>query len=238
MQNSDVLIVIPTTGSVYLEDALASIETQTYQNIKCLVVVDGPQHEAAANKILQKFPQFYKMVLPWNVGADGWYGHRIYYMSAAILQEAYWIALDQDNWYDSDHVESLIDGCQSNNWQWAHSLRKIYDRHKNFLCNDNCESLGKYPIYLNDSAHLVDTSTYCIRKDIIVNLAPAWYSGWGGDRRFYAALSRYAPNYGCTKKHSVCYRLDGNPNSVNADFFVQGNKVMAKRYPMGLPWLL
>jgi glycosyltransferase involved in cell wall biosynthesis len=232
------LIVIPTTGASTLADALKSVTLQTYKNIRCLVVIDGPQYQDQTDKILKHFPNVAKLVLPWNIGANGWYGHRVYFMSAAILQEQYWFALDQDNWYDNDHVESMIHHCESNNLHWCHSLRKIYDTSGNFICYDNCESLGRSPIFLNDNAHLVDTSTYCIRKEVIVNMAPAWYSGWGGDRRFYAAISQHVPNFGCTKKHSVCYRLDGNPNSVNAEFFLKGNEVMSARYPNGYPWLV
>ena len=230
------LVVIPTTGSDCLKDALSSIQSQTHKNIKCLVVIDGPEFVEKTNNILRLFPNVSALTLPWNVGANGWYGHRVYFMSAAIIDQDYWFALDQDNWYDVDHVESLIVSCETNNWQWAHSLRKIYSPNMNFICEDNCESLGRYPIFLNDQAHLVDTSTYCLRREVIVRMAPAWYSGWGGDRRFYAALSTHIPNFGCSKKYSVCYRLDGNINSVNADFFQQGNQIMKQRYPNGFPW--
>lgn len=231
------LVVIPTTGSQQLTDALTSISTQTYKNLSCLVVIDGPEHADATHAILKYFPWVKSMSLPWNIGANGWYGHRTYFLSAALIEENYWFALDQDNWFDADHVESMIDACETKNWHWCHSLRKIYDPGKNFVCLDNCESLGRYPIFLNEQAHLVDTSTYCLKKEVIVSLASAWYSGWGGDRRFYAAISQHVPNFGCTKKHSVCYRLDGNPNSVNADFFIQGNQIMKQRYPQGFPWL-
>jgi hypothetical protein len=34
----------------------------------------------------------------------------------------------------------------------------------------------------------------------------------------------------------LCYRLDGNPNSVNAEFFEKGNKENEKNYVDGFPW--
>jgi len=236
MLEKSALIVIPTTGADTLADAVGSAVNQTHTNTTCLVIIDGPQFESAANKILSQFPTVKRMTLPWNTGANGWYGHRIYFLSAPLIDQDYWLALDQDNWFEPDHVSNMINACERNNWQWCHSLRKIYDASGRYICDDDCESLGRWPIYISDQHHLVDTSTYCLRKDVIVNMASAWYSGWGGDRRFYSIITQYVKEFGCTGSASVCYRLDGNSNSVNADFFLQGNKIMQNRYPGGFPW--
>lgn len=230
------LVVIPTTGKDVLYDAVKSVIDQTYKNITCLVVIDGPEYSESANKILSYFPTVKILQLPWNIGKPNWYGHRTYSFTPVITNEDYWIALDQDNYFDSSHVSSMIETCESNNWDWCHSLRKIYDKNNNFICNDNCESLGRFPIFGTTDQFLVDTSTYCIKRDIIVQLAGAWYGGWGGDRRFYSIISKYVPNFGCTGKSTLCYRLDGNPGSVTADFFIHGNSIMEKQYPEGFPW--
>ena len=230
------LVVIPTTGSPTLRTAIASVLNQTHENVTCLVVVDGPEFLDRTKLILDEFPSVKHMVLPWNVGANGWYGHRVYFMSAALMEQDYWFALDQDNWFESDHIAMMVNSCETNGWAWCHSLRKIYDADGNYVCDDDCESLGRFSIYLSDQHHLVDTSTYCIRRETIVMMASAWYSGWGGDRRFYAAISHHVPNFGCTGHATICYRLDGNPTSVNAGFFLQGNAVMHQRYPGGFPW--
>ena len=47
---------------------------------------------------------------------------------------------------------------------------------------------------------------------------------------------QYFPNYSCSKQYSLNYRLDANPNSVNAEFFEKGNAENAKQYPNGFPW--
>lgn len=38
-----VTVIIPTTGSPELKDAVASVLNQTYQPTKCYVVADGPK---------------------------------------------------------------------------------------------------------------------------------------------------------------------------------------------------
>lgn len=230
------LVVIPTTGAPTLRRALESVSAQTHGNLTCLVVVDGPQFQQRSLDIISDFPNTKCMVLPWNVGANGWYGHRVYFMSAPLMEQDYWFALDQDNWFEPHHVGSMVAACESNGWHWCHSLRRIHHSDGTYVCDDDCESLGRYPIYLSNDHHLVDTSTYCIRRDVIVAMSPAWYSGWGGDRRFYSAISQHFPNFGCTGKATVCYRLDGNPGSVNAEFFMHGNEVMRQRHPDGYPW--
>jgi len=236
MDKKSALIVIPTTGSPTLEDAVSSALAQTYGNLDVWAIIDGPDFKQSAEQILSKYPSVKTMVLPVNTGANGWYGHRIYAAVSFLFDHDYILYLDQDNFFEPMHVETMISACETNNWHWCYSLRKIYDSNKKYICDDDCESLGRYPIYLSDSHHLVDTSTYCIRKEVIVNLAPAWYSGWGGDRRFYSIISQHVPNFGCTKSATVCYRLDGNTNSVNADFFLKGNETMRQRYPGGFPW--
>ena len=42
--------------------------------------------------------------------------------------------------------------------------------------------------------------------------------------------------YDTSGKHTLCYRLDGNPNSVNKEFFDGGNAESEKNYPNGFPW--
>ena len=83
------LIVIPTTGAEYLADAVASATTQTHKNTEVLVIIDGPEYEDRANQILHRFPSVKKMTLPWNTGKNGWYGHRIYFLSAPQIGRAH-----------------------------------------------------------------------------------------------------------------------------------------------------
>jgi hypothetical protein len=195
------------------------------------VVIDGPEFEESSLNILKSFPNVKKLLLPWNVGKDGWYGHRIYSAISYLFDHEYISYLDQDNSFCLDHIEFLVATLRSNNWDWCHSLRKIYDINGNYACDDNCESLGKYPAFQN--YNLVDTSTYLIKRDIITKIGHAWFSGWGGDRVFYQNISNYFPNFGCTGMHTVNYKLDGK---LPIEFFLQGNAIMAQKYSEGFPW--
>jgi hypothetical protein len=119
---------------------------------------------------------------------------------------------------------------------WAYSLRKIVDKEGNFVCEDNCESLGQWPIYFNKDAYHIDTSSYMVKAEIARKLGAAWYGQWGADRQFFTALKQYFPNFSCSREYSLCYRLDGNDNSVTEEFFEKGNAENEKQYPNGFPW--
>ena len=229
-------VVIAATGTPQLEDAVASVVNQTHTDTRCWVIVDGPQFAERTLAITARYPSVQTAVLPENTGANGFYGHRIYAAASFMINTDYVLYLDQDNWMQPNHVETQVANCVQNQLDWGYSLRSIYSPTKEYLLDDNCESLGRWPIFLNDQSYLVDTSCYCIKREVIVQIGGAWYGGWGGDRQFFANVSRYFPRFDTTGLHTLCYRVDGNPGSVNKDFFVQGNEVMKQRYGERFPW--
>lgn len=236
-----VVVITPTTGSQKLQDAVRSVENQTYKNLTHLVVVDGPEffQNTINNISLSKNnSKCIITVTPFNTGggSQGFYGHRIYAAYPHLVNSDYIFLLDDDNWYEPDHVESLVEVLEQNN-DFAFSFRKIFDSDKNYICDDNCESLGKWPIYFthDDPQYLIDTSSYAFRREFLIKTSQLWHSGWGGDRRFlYSVMqnAKFETNY----KHTSCYRVDGNPGSVNANFFLNGNQEQLKHYEGKLPW--
>jgi glycosyltransferase involved in cell wall biosynthesis len=214
-----VTVVIPTTGADTLFDAVGSVLEQTYDT-NCLVVIDGPEFEDRTYHVTQPYddhPRLKFMVLPENVGANGFYGHRVYAAIGHLLNTDYVCFLDQDNWFDPEHVSSLIDTIERKALDWAYSYRKIVDKQGQLICEDKCESLGKI-------THFVDTNCYMLSRQVAVNVGHVWNGGWGRDRVFYEVASKYYPNFDGSELHTVNYRLDGNPDSVTAEFFLEGNK--------------
>ena len=229
-------VIIPTTGSPEVKKAIQSVLDQTYQTT-CYVVCDGEEHMDAAMAVTQEFKKYKKLkfaALQLNVGAKGFYGHRIYAAFPHLVDTEFVLFLDQDNWLDPDHVLSCVHTIRNGNLQWAYSLRKIVDKDGNFLINDDCESLGKWASF--QGYNHVDTNAYCIPTVIATKICQVWHGGWGQDRIFLQAMSQHFPNYDTTGKYSVNYRLDGNPGSVTKEFFEQGNKTMAETHGEKLPW--
>ena len=229
-------IIIPTTGAVTLRQAVNSAINQTY-NSTVLVVIDGTEFENRSMKILEEFRDVVQILkLPENTGANGYYGHRIYAATSFLVNQDFLFYLDQDNWYDNNHVESQLHMIHQNNWDWCHSLRKIVSSDGDYILDDNCESLGRWPAYTKN--HLVDTSCFCVSKEVATKIGQTWYAGWGGDRQFLSNANHYFPNWGGTGQHTLNYRLAGNAGSVTKEFFEQGNSIMAMIYNGKYPWHL
>jgi glycosyltransferase involved in cell wall biosynthesis len=230
-----VAVVTPTIGAKTLRQCVESVEEQTYGNLTHYVFLDG--EEEHGDKIwnqLQGASKVKTIRLEENVG-KGWYGHRVYAACGFLVNADVVCYLDEDNWLEPNHIEKLVERIKKGS-DWAYSLRKVVDKEGKFVCEDNCESLGQWPIYFNPDAHHIDTSSFMVKTDVARKLGNAWYAQWGADRQFFNALKQYFPNFSCSKEYSLCYRLDGNPNSVTADFFEKGNKENAKKYPNGFPW--
>jgi len=233
-------VIIPTTGSLELTRAVKSILAQTHQT-NCYVVVDGVEYVERTLNILQSVAptanyssQIKVCCLPDNVGADNYYGHRIYAAFTHLVNANYVLYLDQDNWFAPTHVETCINLLTQKKLDWCYSLRNIYDKNGQFICEDNCESLGKWPTY--QGANHIDTSSYCLKTDVANKIAAAWHGKWGQDRVFFSIAQQYFPLWEGTGEYTLNYTIGGNSNSVTAEFFQQGNKVMQEKYNGEFPW--
>lgn len=232
-----VTVITPSTLSPKLIDAIDSVSNQTYGNIKHLVVVDGEEHMSKMPSLARKNLKF--MTLPWNTGANGLNGQRIYASIPHIINSDYVFFLDDDNWYEPNHVKSLVEMIETQNLDWAHSLRKIYTADKQFIADDNCESLGKWPIYTTHEKpqYLVDTSAFAFTRKFIQATCHIWHANhFSCDRiYFYSIFER--SKWSTNTEHTLCYRVDSGPMSVSGNFFIEGNKKQLEHYKGQLPWL-
>lgn len=231
-----VTVITPSIGSMKLQQALRSVKSQTYKNLNHLIVVDGPQYENAVRFMVNGEASI--CVLQENTGANGFNGQRIYASFPHLLNSDYIFFLDEDNWYDPMHVQSLVETIERNYLDFAYSLRKIYRHDEQFVAEDNCESLGKWPIFFthDNPQYLIDTSCYAFKREFIQKTCHLWHSGaWGEDRRYFQAVKDHA-KWDTSGKHSMCYRLEGNKNSVQEDFFHQGNKLQEAHFKGVFPW--
>jgi len=232
-------VIIPTTGSPDSVDAIKSVLNQKYPT-KCYLVIDGKDHEYTVKnliKYIEKDTDTKNLVtctLPINVGAKGFYGHRVYAAFTHLIDTEYVMWLDQDNWLYESHIAKCVETIEKRNLDWCYSLRQIHDKSGKFVCFDDCESLGKWQTY--HGINHIDTNSYCLKTSVAVKLASAWHGGWGQDRVFLSAVTQHFPKWDCTNEYTVHYRVDGGKGSVTSDFFINGNEVMNKKYDGNYPW--
>lgn len=245
-----VTVITPTVGSSKLAMAIESVQRQTYGNLEHLLVVDGALEYGSGTReavedvddrnpgLVTKHIRF--IDLPHNTGANGFNGQRIYASIPHLLNSDYVFFLDEDNWYEENHVASLVETIEKKNLDWAYSLRKIFTADTKFVADDNCESLGKWPIWFthDNPQYLIDTSAYAFTRKFIQASCHLWHSGpWGEDRRYLYAIADKS-NWDTSGKHTLCYRVDGIEKKYGTlDFFKEGNTKQLERYNGELPWL-
>jgi glycosyltransferase involved in cell wall biosynthesis len=246
-----VTILTASTGRPALARCIESVATQTHKDIQHLIFADGEEAGHRINHIVamrdKSVPAPDVINLPYSVGKDRWNGHRIYGAGTFLADDKseYLMFLDDDNTIDSNHVESLLaEFAKPSPPAWAYSLRKITDEAGNFLCNDDCESLGLWPSILSTKDrkdNFVDVNCYFLPRKLAVAIAPVWYRkfrepGQPEIDRVIAANLMPLRHINCTKQYTVNYAVGGSALSVQPDFFKYGNAAMLKAYNGILPW--
>ncbi|MEY4263454.1 MAG: hypothetical protein RL373_22 [Pseudomonadota bacterium] len=220
------MVITPTTGKDTVFKAIQSVKDQT-MTTEHLVVLDGVQK---ANEYIPK--GLLKVIeLPENVGGNGWYGHRVYAAMPLLVNADYILFLDEDNWFEPNHVETMINKIKSKDLMWAYSLRRICDEDGEYIRDDDCESLGRWPTFYDHTLNFVDTNCYCFRREYLVSISHTFYGQWGADRPFYTAASTKLPAFGCTGLATVNYRAPARLHNM----FKEGNEAMKVSY-QSLPW--
>ena len=222
-----VMVITPTTGKDTLKDAVNSVIDQAIE-VEHLLVADGPE---ASTRNPSFYSSAHRLILPENVGANNWYGHRVYASVPLLVNADYVLFLDEDNWFEPNHVETMINKIKSKDLMWAYSLRRICDERGQYVSDDDCESLGRWPTFYDHTLNFVDTNCYCFRREYLVTVAHSFYGQWGADRGFYKAASKHLPAFGCTGEATVNYQA---PERL-LGMFKEGNEAMKKAYGE-LPW--
>jgi hypothetical protein len=240
-------ILTPTTGNSNLVKLLRSIEdlvTNDDITISHYLVVDGPEFSEKVKKIVKSVPSSRRnlVVLPENTGASGFLGHRIYASFPYLINSDYIIFCDDDNWFEPNHILNYYNLIKTGNYDWVYSLRRIVDHLGNYICNDDCESLGYLSnCFYNRDVYLIDTNCTCVRTSICQQLCSIWNKpGSNGDsdpdRLYSRTLMEKFQNYECTLDYTLNYTIGNRPRSVKADLFINGNSVFNKLFGGRIDW--
>lgn len=239
------VVITPTTGIPELAKAIQSVALQG-DGVEHWVVVDGMQYAEKSIQIVKdnQHPQLRLIILPENTGMpqnhfwgkleSGFYGHRIYASMAGLINAEYVLFLDQDNWFEPNHVRIMVEGIQTHDFEWCYSLRNITDKDGNFVCTDDCDSLGVFPNHVN--AHLVDMNCYCFTTGFLLKLQSFFYKDtYNCDRDIFKhalALAKEPYSFGGTGRYTVNYRCTKDDQM---QWFLSGNEKMKQLYTT-FPW--
>lgn len=242
--NDSAIVIIATIGKPTLRRSVESVLRQTHEDVRCLVVIDGPKFEADAREALDGLTDRVDVItLPQNTGANGFVCHRIYGAVPMLVNQQWVFYLDDDNWYESDHVANMVKACYENDFAWCFAMRNVYHNGE-FLCRDECESLGLWPVYKNQDFCHIDTNCYCLRRDVAVSLAPRWHKSRIVDGEVQPSVDTEICNFLKSQRHkfglvpnfTVNYELGSWELSPKPSFFTEGNRQFAEACGGVLPW--
>lgn len=221
---ASVAVVTATTGRETLKQTIESVANQTV-SCKHYIFVDGEQD----NFIYQYDKNNKWCYLPVRTGGNGMMNGGIVAASAFLVQEDLICWLDDDNWFEPNHIETMLEA--KGNKPYAYSLRKLVEDSGDFFDYDDFESLGQY-------SNFIDLNCYLMDRALATQIAPLWYKTTGdlmvGDRFVYEALRQNNIPFGETGKYTVNYRL--NPKRDLRPWFFDGNIKNRAKYSGNLPW--
>lgn len=240
-----VTIVTATTGNPLLIDNIKSVLNQSYDSIQHLLVVDGPDRWETVDHLIRENSlgnsNLDVIKLPYSVGKDRYNGHRIYGASTYLAEGDFIIYLDDDNTLEPNHIADCIKVIESGK-DWAYAFRNIIDNHTK-ICEDNCESLGKWHSIIDPRDFFVDVNCYFLPKQAALSISPVWFRKFREpgqpeiDRvMFHVLANQVSGNFDSTYNYSVNYTVGNSPLSVQKDFFIQGNERMLQLHQGKLPW--
>lgn len=243
-----VTVITASTGNPLLRDCIKSVQAQTYDRIQHLLFIDGQDCFAPVYNIIDNGPEgsidsanLDVIPLPYSVGKDRWNGHRMYGAGTHLADGQFLMFLDDDNSIEPDHIKNMLEVINRGN-QWAFAFRNIQDS-TGFLCQDNCESLGKWSSIINDKDFFIDVNCYFLPKDIAMAMSPVWNRKFREpgqmeiDRAMYHVLvEMLKTKFDTSYKYTVNYTVGNSPLSVKKEFFLEGNEKMLAKHKGELPW--
>lgn len=168
-----------------------------------------------------------------------------------ILDADVVVYLDEDNWFEPEHISSCVSAMLTSGTDWAYSLRRICASSGLPVCEDDCDSLGFWPKHatlldgkrLSDFErelhvsypHLVDMSCLAIARTLAVTVAPLWVNLHADSVVGTHLVHSYAGV--CTGEATVNYSLGGGSETPK-EWFLEGNELVRQRYEASnsLPW--
>lgn len=211
-------VITPTTGTRWLGEAIRSVQIQERQ-CRHLVVVDGREHAAKAERILGDLDFMGDViVLPENTGRmyQGervWNGHRIYSAVPKLVNTEYVSFLDEDNWYEPHFVRAVETIAEEGEWDMVTCRRHLW-HDGTYLGVDDFESVGKNRFgYI-----LYDTNTLFFRTFVYCqSLATGFYRATKADRKVSELIVQTIGKHRDLQQPLVNYRV----RAERLPFFLQ-----------------
>ncbi|MGP4038811.1 glycosyltransferase family 2 protein [Gracilibacillus sp. D59] len=205
MKEPLVSVVIPFySGLKWLEEALESVNNQTYQNKEIIVINDGSPEDT--EKVLAKFNNNIKEVKKINEGPAAARNYGI------LESKGKYIAfLDADDIWLPEKLELQVELMENQNYVWSqHSYEYFWNDHLRSKTMDTSiynENVLK-ECYISFK---IQTSCVMVKKDVLIK-----------DKIFFPIHMRYGQDGAFYKQLAREHRL-GYVNKILSRFRIRGN---------------
>lgn len=239
LKKPTITVVTSSIGRPELRACIESVQKQDYPlKVKHMVFVNGPPWHEKAKETLKDFPEveaFYLREETGDVGIGPGCGN-VFAAGPWLTNSDLIFYLNDDDFYEPDHVSSMVKIMWENNLSWAYSLRRFVDKDGKPFCEDDFDSLGFWSCVYSDSQFLVDNSCYAMRKDVAKRFGHCWSVPAVGDRAVLRALKQAGLRAGCTGMSTVNYRVGGSAPPPDSDYYKINTEAIKARYPEEFPW--
>lgn len=182
-------------ASVYLQDCIDSVKTQTHKDLIHVMIGDGcclPEHYL--------HPTLHNIALPNRLNNYGDSPRSIGVVYAFSLGVDAVAFLDSDNWYAKDHIETMVKHCVTARSDVVTSLR--------YLTHLNGKELGICPE--SDGNIFCDTNCLFVTRKLAEEAGVWWLIPDDmhviDDRVIWDTLIHATDQISCTRKPTVFYR--------------------------------
>lgn len=244
----NVAVITATIGRDELIKAIQSVQAQTYPCTHYVFVDGKDYHKKVKNLLKDDYPDVIVTYLPMNTGANKMYNSYINAIAPFLVKEDILCFLDDDNWYDKDHVKHMAHYISHYQADYAYNLRYFVGFETNRLWEDNTESLGfwRFPnplisnvqFTLHDQTYrftlttihheqnLIDISCLAVTKSVALSLSLSWIqAGYGNDRHITKTLLENNLTGICTGKRTLYYRTNKNTYDLDFTILIKGNVI-------------
>lgn len=218
-------VIMPTILHPRIFHALDSIYAQSnVGRIQILIGIDQYDHDElnALHQYVERAPENIAItILNPGYSTSARHGglHRAYDGGALrtilsfLANSAHLTYLDDDNWWEPNHISSLLSVIKENPWAFSHRCYVHHESHA-FLARDQIESVGPGKgIYNEKAGGFVDPNCLMINKQKADAVLPFWSVCWdnapkstSADRLIFDRL-RKSP-FGDTNVVTVNYVID------------------------------
>jgi len=178
-----------------LQQCIDSVQQQDHGDVLHILVADGCESVNSSS-----YDNVMVIPLPKNIADYGDTPRSVGTIFAASLNVDAVCYLDSDNWYEADHISSLVELAQTSQQPLLTSLRN--------LCHINGKKMSVCPV--SDGMKFSDTNCLFVTRSLFRQVASWWDMPENmhaiGDRIIWDRLLHSAKGLACTNRATINYR--------------------------------